>query len=106
MLLRLLDIGGTDAMDIQMQKPTMWNAVQGNKTGHLPYLQRANVIRIVGKDETLVSVMLEAIRQGAYVFTDQINRTVIAKKAPPGFKKVHGGLNGGFNLTDLDPEAA
>jgi hypothetical protein len=91
-------------MDIQMQKPTMWNAVSRKGNG-LPHLQRANVIRIVAKDETLVSVMLEAIQQGAYVFTDQISRTVIAKKAPHGFKKVHGGMQQ-IHLTEPDPEAA
>jgi hypothetical protein len=50
-------------------------------------------------------VMLEAIQQGAYVFTDQISRTVIAKKAPHGFKKVHGGMQQ-IHLTEPDPEAA
>jgi hypothetical protein len=91
-------------METEIQMPTLWNASRGAGNG-MPYMQRANVIRIVAKDETLVSVMLEAIQQGAYVFTDQISRTVIAKKAPHGFKKVHGGMQQ-IHLTEPDPEAA
>jgi hypothetical protein len=89
-------------MAIQMQKPTVWNAVS-RKNNAMPYLQSANVIRIVSNDETLASVMLEAISQGAYVFTDRMSRTVIAKKAPFGFRKVHAGMR---EIHFSEPECA
>lgn len=44
--------------------------------------------RIVRRDELLADVMLEAISQGLYVWTD-FKRTVIARERPRGMQKVH-----------------
>lgn len=86
-------------MEISM--PTMWNAAR-HKASRVPHMQNANVMRIVGRDELLHKVMLEAISIGAYVFSDGRSRTVIAKRAPEGFRKVHATMG----LPDFEPKAA
>ena len=53
----------------------------------------AEVFRIVRPDETLHAVMLEAIRNGAFVWANaELKRTVISKVKPngEGWVKVHG----------------
>lgn len=88
-------------MVIQMQN------LRGNGTNQaigVQTVQTADYSRIVGDDESLHDALLEAIRQGSFVWANPtLQRTVISKTKPHGtWYKVHGTMR----MPEFPPEAA